>query len=104
MLLTLHPSVVVAVIHQHRVGAFESKGQTPVSTHPDRPVAGKLAFEWVKSPAGQSHVLRGCGGIKLRELPPQPGCMGRLNTRLAAGAEERFEALVRECSNHGPSV
>jgi hypothetical protein len=30
--------------------------------------------------------------------------VGGLNTRPAAGAEERFEALVRECSNHGPSV
>jgi hypothetical protein len=103
ILLTSHPSVVVAAIHQHRIGAFESKGQAPISAHPDRPVACELVLEWVKSPAGQRHVLRGHGGMKSRELPPQPDCLGRLNTPLAAGPEQRSEALVRKRSIHGTS-
>ena len=96
--------MVVAVVHKHNVSALESKSQTPVSADPDRPVAGKLALEWVKSPAGQAHVLRAGRDIELGKLPPQPGSVGGLNTRLAAGSEKRLKALVRECSNHRSSV
>jgi len=67
-------------------------------------VAGWLALEWVKSPAGQAHVLRACRGIELRKLSPQPDSVGRLNARLAACSKVRLDALVRECSNHGCSV
>ena len=63
-------------------------------------MAGQFALERVKAPAGQIHILRSSGGIQLRQLPPQPGSVGGLNTRLTATAQERFEALVSERSNH----
>jgi hypothetical protein len=96
--------VVIAVVNQHRVRAVESKCHSPIAVHPDGPVAGQLALEWVEPPAGQAHVLRARGGIELRELAPQPGSVSGLNTRPAAGAEEDFEALVSERPNHVQSV
>jgi len=67
-------------------------------------VAGQSALEWVKPPPRQAHILRASGCIQLRELPPQPRSVGRMNTSLTASAEERFEALVSERSNHAWSV
>ena len=104
MLAIWNPSVVVAVIHQHRVGAVESKRHSPIAAHPNRPVTGQLTFEWVQPPAGQAHVLRAAGHIELRQLPSQPGSMSRLNPRLAAGPEEGFKPLVNKSSNHFLSV
>jgi len=67
-----------------------------VAAQPNRPLASKLTLERVEPPAGQAHVLRACGSIRLRELPRQPGSVGGLNTCLAAVAEKRRKALVSE--------
>ena len=52
--------MAVDQIHVAGVAAFESKDNTPVAGHRDRPETRKITFEWVQPEAGQ---IRQAGGL-----------------------------------------
>lgn len=59
-------------------------------------MSGKVAFERVKAPAGNIHVLWVGGRIELGKLTTQLRGVRRLNPGLAASSVERLKPLVPE--------
>jgi len=86
--------VVILVVDEHGIFAFEGKQQPPVAPHRHRPVAREIAFPRMQMPPRNGHVFRTAGKVQTVELARQPRRMPGAYPGLAAMSEEAFEALV----------
>jgi hypothetical protein len=60
--------MVIAIIHEHGVFAFEGENQPSILVHPYRPMTVQVALERVTLPAGQIHVAGCLRSIEASEL------------------------------------
>src|ERR1035441_3299232 len=96
--------VVILVVDENRVLALKSKCQAPIAVHFHGPMALEIAVQRVQSPSRSIHISCRLGSIQLKELNREFSGMGRLNSRLASGGEESFDAGMPEALNHAYSV
>jgi hypothetical protein len=86
--------VIVLVVDENGILSLERERQTPIAIHPYGPMPGGVAFEQVKPPAGNIHVLWVGGGIELGKLTTQLRGVRWLNPGLAASSVVRLKPLV----------
>jgi len=86
--------MVVPIIDQHGILAFEHEGHAPVAVYRDRVVPRQLPRERMQSPSRHIHVLSCLGNIQPRQLAPKSARVMWLDTGLAASLEEALQSLV----------
>jgi len=94
-------SLIVSIIHQHRILAFEGESQAPVTAHIHRPMALQIAAQRMQPPAGRVHVFWSPGIVQRKELLAESFRMLGLNAGLRACFKELLDALVPEAFYHG---
>jgi len=95
-------SVVVLIVHDIRIGAFEAEREPPVLIDPNGPFPRQVALQWVQSPAWPVHVPGAAGDVKATKMQSQSRSLGmlRLNTSFRASFEEAIRPAMVEASNH----
>jgi hypothetical protein len=96
--------MVVLIVDQEGVLAFEHERQTPVAADRYRPMAFERAVQRMKLPAGSIHVFRRSCVVQGEKLPPEPFGVIRLDLRLRSGAKELLDTFVPEALDHPYSV
>jgi hypothetical protein len=96
--------MVILIINQNHVLAFDHERQTPVATDCHRPMTFELAVQGMQLPAGSVHVSRRSGIVQGEKLLPEPVAVTRLDLRLRSGAKELLDTFVPEALNHMYSV
>lgn len=91
--------MIVEIIDIGGVSILEREDKTPVSGHPDRPLALSLALEFVEPGARKPHVIRTAGDVEPRERPPEFRHVPGVDAGRGAGSVETFEALVAEAED-----
>ena len=86
--------VIVLVVDERGILAFERKSKPPIAADSNGPMAGETSCERVQSPAWKIHAGRSHASIQRGELKPQTLCVSRLDSSNAAGREVRFKPLV----------
>ncbi len=74
--------MIVLIIDQDCIDAFEYERQPPILIYPHRPVTLKITLERMQTPPGSVHILRAEGGVQLTQLQPQTLRVLWLNTGL----------------------
>jgi len=60
--------MIILIIDQNGIIAFESECQSPVTAHRYRPVPGKVTVQRMKPPPRHIHIRRASGRIEPPEL------------------------------------
>lgn len=92
--------MVVLVIHQHGILAFEGEGEPPTAANVYRPVSFQPATQWVQPPAGCVHISCRLSIIQGEKLLSEPLGMGGLDFRFRACPEELFDSFMPEAFDH----
>jgi hypothetical protein len=92
--------VVILIINLDYVLAFKREFQSSIAVHLHRPMAFQIAAQWVQTSARSIHIVRRLGAIQLEKLDGNFGGMGGLNSCLASGQEESFDAMMPEALDH----
>jgi len=93
--------MVVLVVNQYGVLAFEPEGQPPVAADPYRPMPLQVSLQRVQPPVRGTHIRRLPCLIERRKLKSQSGRVRRLNPRVDTSLEETPQAFVAETLDHG---
>jgi len=88
--------MVILVVHQLGVFAYEPERDAPVAAHLDGPGSFARAFELVQIEPRQAQVSRSRGGIQEAQQQSKAVRVLRLNTLLAPGGKEALQALMPE--------
>lgn len=96
--------MVVLIVNQKGVLALESKGETPIAVHRNRPVSLEITLQAMKPPSRRVHVFGRGHVIEHDKLEPQLHRVLSLNARRRTGAKELLYALVREALDHRSSA
>jgi hypothetical protein len=92
--------MVVLVIHQHGIFAFEGESEPPTAAHGYRPVSFQLATQWMQPPAGCVHISCRLSIIQSEKLLSEPLGMDGLDFRFRARPEELFDSFMPEAPDH----
>ena len=86
--------MIILIIDQNSILAFEYKGQPPISTNVDRPMSFKLTFQLMETPAGSTHIFRATRVVESEKLATKPFRVFGLNARLRTRSKEPFDSFV----------
>src|SRR5574337_900120 len=98
------PSVIVLVVHKHRIGAVECERQAPVRIDSNRPMSGGIALQWVQMPTWDVQCLRIDGFVQCRQLATESVGMRCLDSGCLAGEKKPLDSLVPKRFDHACSV
>jgi hypothetical protein len=96
--------MVVVVIDEHRVFAFESEGESPVAAYRDCPVIFQVAMQGMQLPPRRVHVFCRAGVVERKQLLAKALGMAGLDFGFRPGPEEQLDSLVTKASDHSYSV
>lgn len=80
--------MVIFIVYDFDVLAFEAKLNPPISTDTNSPGSGPISFQLVKPKAWKAHILRLSGSMKAAEYQTEPFLVLGLNSRSVSGFEE----------------
>ena len=92
--------VIVLLVNEDCVFAFELECQAPVSADADRPVILETFGQRMKFPSRSVHVAGLPGIIERKQLQAQLAGMLRLNPSFRSGAKEFLDAPMTEALDH----
>ncbi len=92
--------MVVLVIDNFSVHAYEPEGDTPVAAHPHSPDALPFALQGMKAKTRKTHIFDSNRGVQATKDQAQSLAMRGLDPCLGASLEEPGQALVLEASDH----
>jgi hypothetical protein len=91
--------VIVPIIDEDRILAFEPKRHPPIAVDLDGPVIRKIALERMQFPTGDIHARNIRCNVQRAKLNRQLSGMGGLDSGFAPGEEELFQTRVPERLN-----
>jgi hypothetical protein len=95
--------MVVLIVDDVRIGAYEFERDTPIPADPYRPRVFSNTLKRMKFQARKAHIFGFRSRIQRTEYQPQPFGMLWLNSGLCTGFIELRETFVFERSDHnGP--
>src|SRR5664279_3383633 len=97
-------SVVVLVVDEFDVAIYESERDPPVAVNPDRPVAGEVALQLVRTERRDRDVGGSLCHVKQPQDAQQLRDVVSLDASLRTLAIQPLHALVSETDDHQKSV
>lgn len=92
--------MIIFIVHDLGILAFEPKGNSPITTNINCPRSGSITFQLVKPKSWKVHILRLSGSMKPAEYQTESVRVLGLDSRSLSGFEEALQALVLETPNH----
>ena len=94
--------MIILVIDINCILAFKPKCDPPVGANRYGPCAATATLQRVKFQARKAHVTRGGRSIQRAQDQAQRLYVSGLNPRFRSRRKEFRQALVTECTDHGP--
>jgi len=92
--------VIVLIVDEDCILAFEPEGQSPVPADPHRPLVLEFSSQRMEPPPWSIHVARPLGIVEGKQLHAELDGVLRLNPCLRPGAKELLQSPMAEVLYH----
>jgi hypothetical protein len=80
--------MIILIVHDLDIFAFEAKGDSPVATNVECPSPGSVSFQFVKPKPWKVHILGLAGSMKAAEYQTEFFSVLGLDSRSLSGFEK----------------